>query len=360
MTVARVGAHRRDTAPRRHARSCRATGGRGAGAAGGQHRRAARRGRTWCPTAPTSSTCTSTSAARSALDQPGTLYDYVYADQTPDFPLPFTYPPFAAVVFYPLHLLPFGFVAFAWQLGIIAALYGVVRISQRLLPGLDRRPARRDAVDRGRHLDRTAAQHVRLRPDQRAAGAGGAVRGVQHAVVAVRAAGRAGRGGEADACGRRAVLRGRAALGRPRCSRRWCSSRRSGCPRWSSATRPVTTSPNCSATPAGSGRSERRSTSRGAAASRASSATTPGYGPLGGGGDRGHRGAGRAGLACARRRDDRPARRSSSSCSCSGCLLSPISWTHHWVWLLPLMIWLLHGPLRDRLGARCSAGAGWR
>ena len=69
------------------------------------------------------------------LDQPGTLYDYVYGDQTPDFPLPFTYPPFAAVVFYPLHLLPFGLLAFAWQLGIIAALYGVVRISQRLLPG---------------------------------------------------------------------------------------------------------------------------------------------------------------------------------------------------------------------------------
>ena len=70
-----------------------------------------------------------------ALDQPGTLYDYVYADQTPDFPLPFTYPPFAAVVFYPLHLLPFGLVALVWQLGIFAALYGVVRISQRMLPG---------------------------------------------------------------------------------------------------------------------------------------------------------------------------------------------------------------------------------
>ena len=68
-----------------------------------------------------------------ALNQPGMLYDYVYADQTPDFPLPFTYPPFAAVVFYPLHLLPFGVVAFAWQVGIIAALYGVVRVSQRLL-----------------------------------------------------------------------------------------------------------------------------------------------------------------------------------------------------------------------------------
>jgi alpha-1,2-mannosyltransferase len=68
-----------------------------------------------------------------AIDRPGTLYSYVYADQTPDFPLPFTYPSFAAVIFYPLHLLPFGLVAFCWQVGTIAALYGIVRISQRLL-----------------------------------------------------------------------------------------------------------------------------------------------------------------------------------------------------------------------------------
>ncbi|WP_370484791.1 mannosyltransferase [Mycobacterium sp. pUA109] len=68
-----------------------------------------------------------------ALDHPGTLYSYVYADQTPDFPLPFTYPPFAAIVFYPLHLLPFGVVAFCWQVGTMAALYGLVRLSQRML-----------------------------------------------------------------------------------------------------------------------------------------------------------------------------------------------------------------------------------
>lgn len=67
-----------------------------------------------------------------AIDHPGTLYGYVYADQTPDFPLPFTYPPFAAVVFYPLHLLPFGLVAFLWQIATMAALYGAIRISQRL------------------------------------------------------------------------------------------------------------------------------------------------------------------------------------------------------------------------------------
>ena len=68
-----------------------------------------------------------------AIDHPGTLYSYVYADQTPDFPLPFTYPPFAAVVFYPLHLLPFALVALLWQIATMAALYGAVRISQRLI-----------------------------------------------------------------------------------------------------------------------------------------------------------------------------------------------------------------------------------
>src|SRR5271166_5754805 len=75
------------------------------------------------------------------IGTPHALYDYVYAEKTPDFPLPFTYPPFAAVVFYPLHLLPFGLLAFAWQLGIIAALYGVVRMSQLLLGRGSRRQA---------------------------------------------------------------------------------------------------------------------------------------------------------------------------------------------------------------------------
>jgi len=68
-----------------------------------------------------------------ALDHPGTLYSYVYGDQTPDFPLPFTYPPFAALVFYPLTKLPFAVVALGWQLGIIAALCGVVLLSLQLV-----------------------------------------------------------------------------------------------------------------------------------------------------------------------------------------------------------------------------------
>ena len=67
------------------------------------------------------------------LDKPGTLYSYVYGDQTPDFPLPFTYPAFAALLFYPLSRLPFEPVALCWQLATIAGLYGVVRFSQLLL-----------------------------------------------------------------------------------------------------------------------------------------------------------------------------------------------------------------------------------
>jgi alpha-1,2-mannosyltransferase len=41
-----------------------------------------------------------------------------------------------------------------------------------------------------------------------------------------------------------------------------------------------------------------------------------------------------------------------------GLLASPISWTHHWVWLVPLMIWLIHGPLSERVGTRVL-GWGW-
>ncbi|MCX4096071.1 mannosyltransferase [Nocardia sp. alder85J] len=65
----------------------------------------------------------------------GHLYDFTYADKTPDFPLPFTYPPFAAVVFYPLHWLPFAAVAVGWTILTAAALYAVVRICLEMLVG---------------------------------------------------------------------------------------------------------------------------------------------------------------------------------------------------------------------------------
>ncbi|WP_024793780.1 mannosyltransferase [Tomitella biformata] len=65
----------------------------------------------------------------------GGLYSFAYDGASADFPLPFTYPPFAAFVFYPLHWLPFTLVVIVWQLLTIAALYGVVRLSQQLLWG---------------------------------------------------------------------------------------------------------------------------------------------------------------------------------------------------------------------------------
>jgi len=37
-------------------------------------------------------------------------------------------------------------------------------------------------------------------------------------------------------------------------------------------------------------------------------------------------------------------------------LVSPISWTHHWVWVLPLAMWLVLGPARP--GSRV-VGWGW-
>jgi alpha-1,2-mannosyltransferase len=76
-----------------------------------------------------------------ALDNPGTLYDVFYVDPVKGEHLPFTYPTFAAMVFYPLHLLPFGLAAFLWQAGMIAAIYGSVRICQRLLGGGAKRVA---------------------------------------------------------------------------------------------------------------------------------------------------------------------------------------------------------------------------
>jgi alpha-1,2-mannosyltransferase len=76
-----------------------------------------------------------------ALNHPGTLYEAFYVDPLKGEYLPFTYPTFAAMVFYPLHLLPFGLVAFIWQVGLIAAVYAIVRISQRMLGSGGRRTA---------------------------------------------------------------------------------------------------------------------------------------------------------------------------------------------------------------------------
>jgi alpha-1,2-mannosyltransferase len=65
----------------------------------------------------------------------GNLYDFTYAEETPDFPLPFTYPPFAALVFFPLHYLPFTLVGVCWQLATMAAMFVLIRLSLCLVVG---------------------------------------------------------------------------------------------------------------------------------------------------------------------------------------------------------------------------------
>lgn len=63
----------------------------------------------------------------------GGLYDFVYHPAIPRLPLQFTYPPFAGLIFYPLHFLPFSVVGLCWQLGIVAALYGSAVLTLKLL-----------------------------------------------------------------------------------------------------------------------------------------------------------------------------------------------------------------------------------
>jgi alpha-1,2-mannosyltransferase len=41
----------------------------------------------------------------------------------------------------------------------------------------------------------------------------------------------------------------------------------------------------------------------------------------------------------------------------TGLLISPISWSHHWVWVLPLLIWCLFGPQQRLVWVRLLAVA---
>ncbi|MGE2719080.1 mannosyltransferase [Mycolicibacterium celeriflavum] len=288
-----------------------------------------------------------------ALGQPGSLYDYVYADQTPDFPLPFTYPPFAAVLFYPLHLLPFGVVAFFWQVGIIAALYGVVRISQRLLGSGDRRVALLwTAVGIWIEPLRSTFDYGQINVIL--------VLAVLYAVYSTRWWVSGLLVGLAAGLKLTPAVSGLYFLG----ARRW------GAVAFSAVVFLATV--GVSALVIG-GDTRRYFTELLGDADR--------VGPIGTsfnqswrggisrilGHDAGYGPAVVAGIVVtavlavlAWRAIGGASDRLGAIVVVQlfGLLLSPISWTHHWVWLIPLMIWLLHGPLSDRRGARVL-GWGW-
>ncbi|GFG67245.1 polyprenol-phosphate-mannose-dependent alpha-(1-2)-phosphatidylinositol pentamannoside mannosyltransferase [Mycobacterium kubicae] len=290
-----------------------------------------------------------------ALDHPGTLYDYVYADQTPDFPLPFTYPPFAAVVFYPLHLLPFGLLAFLWQLVTMAALYASVRFSQRLLgvpAGSGQRSAMvwtavaiwiepmRSTFDYGQVnvllmlAVLWAVYTMRWWVSGFLVGVAAGIK-LTPAIAAVYFAGARRWAAAAFSAAVFVATIGVSWLVVGDQARHYFTDLLGDAHRVG----PIATSFN---------QSWRGAISR-------ILGHDAGLGPLVVAAI-----AVTAVLAVAawRALDGTDVLGRLLVVELFGLLLSPISWTHHWVWLIPLMIWLLHGPLREQLGARVL-GWGW-
>ena len=304
-----------------------------------------------------------------ALDHPGTLYSYVYADQTPDFPLPFTYPPFAALVFYPLTRLPFGVVALGWQLGIIAALYGVVRVSQRLI-GVSSQSAAmlwtavgiwteplRSTFDYGQInvflvlAALWAAYSSRWWVSGLLVGLAAGIK-LTPAIAGVYLAGvrRWGAAVFAAVVFAATVALSIGVIGQQ--ARYYFTDLLGDAGRVG----PIGTSFN---------QSWRGGISR-------ILGHDAGYGPLVLGGIAlsavlavlAWRALGAGGDDGERSEEAEPAHGSRERLGSLlvvelfGLLISPISWTHHWVWLLPLMIWLINGPWRARPGA-AVLGWGW-
>jgi alpha-1,2-mannosyltransferase len=283
------------------------------------------------------------------------LYDYAYTGQT-RAPLPFTYPPFAAIVFYPLHLLPFALVAFAWQLGIFAGLYGVVRVSQRLLPGGGGPGSRRTAM-------LWTAIGIWLEPLRSNLDYGQInvllVLAVLYAVYSKRWWVSGLLVGLAAGVKLTPAVSGLYFIG----VRRWRTAL------FAAAVFVATV--GVSALVLGE-QARYYFTALIGDTQRVGSIGTSINQSLRGGISRilGHD-AGYGPLVIAAialtavlsllawravGRDDRLG--GIVVVALFGLLLSPISWTHHWVWLVPLMIWLLHGPLADQVGARIL-GWGW-
>ncbi|MFO7165183.1 MAG: mannosyltransferase [Mycolicibacterium hassiacum] len=277
----------------------------------------------------------------------GELYSYVYGEQTPDFALPFTYPPFAALVFYPLHMVPFGVLALASHLVSIAALYGVVRISQRLLGAVDPRSTMLwTAVGIWLEPLRSTFDYGQINVLL--------VLAVLYAVYSTRGWVSGLLVGVAAGIKLTPAVSGLYFLG----ARRWgvvfgsagvflatvvLSAVLLRDETWYYFTQLLGEAQRVGPIGTSTNQSWRGGISR-------ILGYDAGYGPLV-----------IAGIALtavlaalAWRAIGGAADRLGALVVVQlfGLLLSPISWTHHWVWLLPLMIWLLHGPLGTRRGAR--------
>lgn len=282
------------------------------------------------------------------------LYDYRYISQVAP-PLPFAYPPFAAMVFYALHLLPFEVVAWGWRLGILAAVYGLVRLSQRLLDG---------SAGGYRTAMLWTAVGIWIEP-LHSTFVWGQVSvflevAVLYAVCNTRWWVSGALVGLAAGIKLTPAISGLYFLG----ARRWAivvfavvvfggTVAASVLVLGDQACYYFTdligdTQRVIGSMGAGNNESWRAGLSR-------IFGHDAGYGP-----------AVVVALAVTAVLMLLAWRAIGASdrlggilvVQLFGLLLSPISWTHHWVWLLPLMIWLIHGPLRERIGARIL-GWGW-
>ncbi|WUD56045.1 mannosyltransferase [Nocardia sp. NBC_00511] len=287
----------------------------------------------------------------------GTLYDYTDSSKTPDFPLPFTYPPFAALVFYPLHFLPFGVIAIGWLLATVAALFGVVWLSFEMLVGSE---AMRESSWRTAAVAWTAIglwlEPVRTTLDYGQVN----VFLVLLAMLAVRSTRSWVSGllvGAAAGVKLIPAVTGLYFLAR----RRWAAAVYSALAFAGTIVLTYAISPD--------------ETNK---YFRELLGDARRIGPVGSATNQSLRGAlsrlvghdvvsGPLWLAAvlvtavlaffawrALASDDRLG--TLLIVQLFGLMVSPISWSHHWIWLIPVILWLLYGPLREAAGARVLAG----
>lgn len=287
----------------------------------------------------------------------GDLYSFTYSEITPDFPLPFTYPPFAALLLYPLHWVgSFAVLGVGWQLATMAATWGVLRLSLVLLLG-----------DRARHGVWVAAAMawtaggIWLEPVRTTLDFGQVnvflVLGVLAAAVARRDWVSGALVGALAAVKLTPAITGLylLAMGRYRAAALSAVSFvviLGGCllvvP---GATREYFGGVGLDADRVGPVGSAINQSLRGALSRLVG--FDVGTGPVWLGAI-----AVAAGLSvwAWRRLDADDALGTLVVVQLLGLLASPISWSHHWVWLLPTLIWLVHGPLRASWPARALAG----
>nr|WP_281033352.1 mannosyltransferase [Nocardia concava] len=287
----------------------------------------------------------------------GHLYDYTDSSKTPDFPLPFTYPPFAAMVFYPLHFLPFSVVAIGWLLATVAALFGVVWLAFEMLVGKE---AMREPKWRTAAVAWTAIG-MWLEPVRSTFDYGQVnVFLVLLAMIAVRSATWWISGtlvGIAAGIKLTPAVTGLYFAAR----KRWLTAI------WSAVVFFGTIGLTYLITPGETNKYFRELLGD---AHR--------IGPVGSATNQSLRGAlsrlvghdvvsGPLWIAAALvtavlaffawralASDDRLG--TLIIVQLFGLMVSPISWSHHWIWLLPVILWLLYGPLRQAAGARVMAG----